>query len=131
FFVTATSSGGVIDPARLQPGSVVVDTALPKDVLPGAGQRDDILVIDGGLVSATSDVSFGAMALGLDPMRNLNGCMAETIILALEGRAQPFSIGRELPVERVLEIGEVAKRHGFVPNPMASDSEPVAGARFD
>ncbi|QQG28001.1 hypothetical protein JFY74_18370 [Pectobacterium carotovorum] len=47
--------------------------------------RDDILVIDGGLVSATDAVSFGAMTLGLDPKRNLNGCLAETIILALEG----------------------------------------------
>lgn len=130
-FVTATSSGGIIDPTRLQPGTIVVDTALPKDVLPGADKRDDILVIDGGLVSATADVSFGAMALGLDPMRNLNGCMAETMILALEGRAQAFSIGRELPVERVLEIGGMAQRHGFLPSPMASDAELVPDSRFD
>ena len=130
-FVTATSSGGIIDPARLLPGSVVVDTALPRDVRPGADRRDDILVIDGGLVSATSEVSFGAMALGLDPMRNLNGCMAETIVLALEGRAEPFSIGRELSVERVLEIGAIAQRHGFLAHPMASNAELVSDSRFD
>ncbi|SEE01486.1 hypothetical protein [Pseudomonas anguilliseptica] len=33
FYVAATSSGGVIDPYRLAPGSVVVDAALPRDPL--------------------------------------------------------------------------------------------------
>lgn len=124
-FVAATSSGGVIDPQRLAPGSIVVDAALPKDVLPGWETRDDILVIDGGLVSATDAVSFGAMTLGLDPKRHLNGCLAETIILALEGWAEPFSIGRELPVDRVLEIGRLAEQHGFLPRPMSSRGENV------
>lgn len=129
-FVAATSSGGVIDPRRLAPGSVVVDAALPKDVQPGWEKRDDILVIDGGLVSASEAVDFGAMALGLGPKRNINGCLAETMILALEGRAEPFSIGRELPADKVLEIGRIAARHGFLPRPMASRGEPVNEARF-
>lgn len=130
FFVTATSSGGVLDPARLMPGTVVIDTALPKDVLPGAHLRDDILIVDGGLVSAVASVSFGALALGLDPKRNLNGCLAETMILALEGRAEPFSIGRELPADRVLEIGRIAERHGFLPHPIVSGGEAVTDTRF-
>lgn len=130
FFVTATSSGGVLDPARLVPGAVVIDTALPKDVLPGAHLRNDIIVVDGGLVSAVASVRFGALALGLDPKRNLNGCLAETIILALEGRAEPFSVGRELSTDRVLEIGRIAERHGFLPHPMMSGGEAVTEARF-
>lgn len=130
FFVAATSSGGVIDPRRLAAGAVVVDAALPKDVLPGAARRDDILVIDGGLVSATAQVSFGALALGLDPRRNLNGCLAETLVLALEGRAEPFSIGRELPAQRVLEIGRIAERHGFLPWPLSAGGETLEAARL-
>lgn len=129
-FVAATSTGAVIDPRRLASGSVVVDAALPKDVQPGWETRDDILVIDGGLVSATEAVDFGAMALGLGPKRNINGCLAETMILALEGRAEPFSIGRELPADKVLEIGRLAEGHGFLPYPMASGGESVGDARF-
>lgn len=129
-FVAATSSGNVIDSQRLMPGSVIIDAALPKDTQPGWEKRDDILVIDGGLVSASDAVSFGAMALGLDPKRNLNGCLAETILLSLEKRAEPFSLGRELPVGRVLEIGRIAERHGFFPRPLTSQGEAVSDATF-
>lgn len=129
-FVAATSSGGLIDSRRLASGSVVVDAALPKDMQPGWEKRDDILVIDGGLVSATDAVSFGTMALDLGPKRNINGCLAETMILALEGRAEPFSIGRELPADKVLEIGRIAERHGFLPHPMTSRGETVDEARL-
>lgn len=122
------SSGGVIDPRRLASGSVVVEAALPKDMQPGWEIRDDILVIDGGLVSATDAVDFGAMALDLGPKRNINGCLAETMIL--EGRAEPFSIGRELPADKVLEIDRIAEGHGFLPHPMASRGESVDEVRF-
>lgn len=123
FYVAATSSGGVIDPYRLAPGSVVVDAALPRDVLPYRHDRKDILIIDGGLVSASEALRFGTETLGLAPKKFLNGCLAETLVLALEGRAEAFSIGRELPEERVLEIGRIAELHGFSPSPMASYGE--------
>ncbi|QBZ90162.1 aminotransferase class III-fold pyridoxal phosphate-dependent enzyme [Pseudomonas viciae] len=130
FYVAATSSGGVIDPYRLAPGSVVVDAALPRDVLPFHQDRQDILIIDGGLVSASADLRFGTETLGLAPKKFLNGCLAETLVLALEGRAEAFSIGRELPEERVLEIGRIAELHGFSPSPMASYGERLADADF-
>ncbi|SDH68544.1 putrescine aminotransferase [Pseudomonas flavescens] len=123
FYVAATSSGGVIDPYRLAPGAVVVDAALPRDVLPLQHDRQDILIIDGGLVSASEALRFGTETLGLAPKKFLNGCLAETLVLALEGRAEAFSIGRELPEARVLEIGRIAERHGFSPSPMASYGE--------
>lgn len=123
FYVAATSSGGLIDPRRLLPGSVVIDAALPKDVMTVAHSRSDIVLVDGGLVSASQAVHLGMRTMGLEPKRSMNGCLAETIILALEGRAEAFSIGRELPVDKVLEIGEIAARHGFTPSPMASDGE--------
>lgn len=130
FFVAATSSGGLIDPRRLLPGSVVIDAALPKDVMDVAHSRRDILLVDGGLVSASQAVHLGMRTMGLEPKRSMNGCLAETIILALEGRAEPFSIGRELPVEKVLEIGRIAERHGFSPSPMASDGEALGADDF-
>lgn len=130
FYVAATSSGGLIDPRRLLPGSVVIDAALPKDVMDVPHSRRDILLVDGGLVSASPAVHLGMRTMGLEPKRSMNGCLAETMILALEGRAEPFSIGRELPVEKVLEIGAIAARHGFTPSPMASAGEALQADDF-
>ena len=33
--------------------------------------------------------------------------------LALEGRYEDYSLGREIELDRVLEIGEICTRHGF------------------
>jgi len=40
-------------------------------------------------------------------------CMAETMILALEGRYECFSIGKETSLDRVQEIAGLAAKHGF------------------
>lgn len=121
FFVAASSAGGIIDPAQLMPGSIVVDVALPRDVAESdARLRDDILVIDGGCVTASDQVKMGGESLNLAIKQQLNACLSETMILALEQRAEVFSIGRTLEVDRVLEIGEIAARHGFAPDPLSS-----------
>jgi uncharacterized NAD-dependent epimerase/dehydratase family protein len=39
--------------------------------------------------------------------------MAETMILALEKRYESFTLGRELTLEQVDEISQLAKKHGF------------------
>jgi acetylornithine/succinyldiaminopimelate/putrescine aminotransferase/predicted amino acid dehydrogenase len=122
-YVTASSTGGVVDPARLQPGSVVVDVALPRDVA-APPDRSDVLVIDGGLVSARAGVFTGDGPLPA-PAQQLNGCLAETIVLALDRRAMCWSLGRELDVERVRAIGEAADRHGLAPTPLASFGRPL------
>jgi len=118
-FVAASSTGGLVDAARLRPGSIVVDVALPRDVRRPPADRHDILVLDGGLVSA-ADGALRVDGRTVGPTRLLNGCLAETLLLALEQRAECWSIGRELSPERVLEIGVLARRHGLRPTPMAS-----------
>ncbi|ELS51207.1 aminotransferase class III-fold pyridoxal phosphate-dependent enzyme [Streptomyces viridochromogenes] len=118
-FVSASSVGGLVDPDRLPPGSVVVDVALPRDVTAPPRDAGEVLVIDGGLVSGCARVVIGDGGLP-GPTRQLNGCLAETLVLALEGRAESFSLGRELPLERVRTIGDLAARHGFTPLPLAS-----------
>ncbi len=126
-FVTASSVGGLVDPDRLPPGSVIVDVALPRDVTAPPRDTSDVLVIDGGLVSGSADVVIGDGGLP-GPTQQLNACLAETVVLALEGHTESFSLGRELPLERVRLIGELAARHGFTPVPLASFGRPVADA---
>lgn len=116
--VAASSTGGLIDPAVLRPGTVVLDVALPRDVL-GPTRREDVLVLDGGLVSAGPELTIDAGG-PLAPSRSLNGCLAETIVLALEERAESWSLGRRLDVDRVRAIGQLAARHGLRPDPPTS-----------
>lgn len=40
-------------------------------------------------------------------------CMAETMILALEGRYESFTLGKQIEAEKVHEIAQLATKHGF------------------
>ncbi|MEV4442537.1 aminotransferase class III-fold pyridoxal phosphate-dependent enzyme [Streptomyces sp. NPDC049577] len=126
-FVTASSVGGLVDADALRPGSVVVDVALPRDVTRPPRPGSDVVVIDGGLVSATDAVTVGDGSLP-GPTQQLNGCLAETVVLALEGRPESYSLGRELDLDRIRTIGRLAARHGFLPTPLASFGRTVPDA---
>jgi predicted amino acid dehydrogenase len=39
--------------------------------------------------------------------------MAETMVLALEGRYENYSLGKEIQIDKVHEITKLARRHGF------------------
>ncbi len=111
--LTVTSAvHDVIHPEHLQPGSVVCDVARPRDVSAMvAAKRDDILVIDGGMVDVPGPVSFH-FNFGF-PEGKAYACMAETMTLALEGRFEDYTVGKEISLERVTEITEMAEKHGF------------------
>jgi predicted amino acid dehydrogenase len=111
--LSVTSSiGAVVDPLLLQPGSVVCDVARPRDVSAMvAAVRDDILVIDGGMVDVPGPVDFH-FNFGF-PAGKSYACMAETMALALEGRFEDYTIGKNLTLARVQEISGIAQKHGF------------------
>jgi fatty aldehyde-generating acyl-ACP reductase len=111
--LTVTSSiHDVIHPEHLQPGSVVCDVARPRDVSAMvAAARDDILVIDGGMVDIPGAVNFN-FNFGF-PEGKAYACMAETIALALEGRFEDYTVGKDITLERVKNITAIAERHGF------------------
>ena len=111
--LTVTSAvHDVIHPEYLLPGSVVCDVARPRDVSAMvAAVRDDILVIDGGMVDVPGPVDFH-FNFGFPPGKAY-ACMAETIALALEGRFEDYTLGKHITRERVDEITEIAERHGF------------------
>lgn len=111
--LTVTSAiQDIIWPEHLQPGSVVCDVARPRDVSAMvAAARDDILVIDGGMVDVPGPVDFH-FNFGFPPGKAY-ACMAETIALALEGRFEDYTLGKHLTRERVEEIDKISKKHGF------------------
>lgn len=107
-----SSSQTVIEPEDLKSGAIVCDVARPRDVSHRVAEiRDDVLVIEGGLVEVPGDVDFG-LNFGYPPGLAL-ACMAETMMLALEGRFEDYTLGRELTLEQVEEIGLIAEKHGF------------------
>lgn len=111
--ITVTGAAeAVIDVMDLKPGAVVCDVARPRDVSKRtAALRDDVLVIEGGVVDVPGEVDFG-FNFGFPP-RTSYACMAETMLLALEKRFEPFTLGRDLSVEQVDEITCIAEKHGF------------------
>jgi len=111
--LTVTSAiHDIIRPEFLQPGSVVCDVARPRDVSAMvAAVRDDILVIDGGMVDVPGPVDFH-FNFGFPPGKAY-ACMAETIALSLEGRFEDYTLGKHLTRERVDEVDAMANRHGF------------------
>lgn len=111
--LTVTSAiHDIIRPEHLLPGSVVCDVARPRDVSAMvAAARNDILVIDGGMVDVPGPVNFH-FNFGFPP-RMAYACMAETMALALEGRFEDYTVGKDITVERVQEITAIAERHGF------------------
>jgi len=111
--ITVTSSlDAIIEPEHLKIGAVVCDVARPRDVsLQVARERDDVLVIDGGMVSIPGEVNFN-FDFGFPPGLAYP-CMAETIALALDGRYESYTIGKKISVEQVEIIRDLADKHGF------------------
>ncbi|WP_366923305.1 shikimate dehydrogenase [Metallumcola ferriviriculae] len=102
----------LIFPEDLKPGAIVCDVARPRDVSKRvAAERDDVLVIEGGVVQVPGPANFN-FNFGY-PTGMAYACMAETMILALEGRRESYSLGRELSIERVTEIAALADKHKF------------------
>lgn len=111
--LTVTSAiHDIIHPEDLMPGAVVCDVARPRDVSAMvAAARDDILVIDGGMVDVPGPVDFH-FNFGFPPGKAY-ACMAETMALALEGRFEDYTLGKEISRARVQEISQIAAKHGF------------------
>jgi acetylornithine/succinyldiaminopimelate/putrescine aminotransferase/predicted amino acid dehydrogenase len=130
--VSATSTGDCIDSGLLLPGSVVIDVGVPTDVTRPKDRRDDVLLLSGGLARVPDTMPRDSMFLGFY-QGVVPCCLGETIVLALEGRAESFSLGRDLCLDRIEEIGGLARRHGFDFSQLFSfgqQLEPSALARF-
>jgi predicted amino acid dehydrogenase len=112
--VTSTSGAGkkILDITRVKPGCVITDVARPLDLPPEeVAKRPDVLVIESGEIELPTKVK-GLKSIGLPP-NVIYACLAETIVLALEGRFEVFTIGRDTEWEKVKEIYKLGLRHGM------------------
>jgi predicted amino acid dehydrogenase len=129
--LTVTSAmHAVIEPEHLLPGSVVCDVARPRDVsVKVAAMREDILVIDGGMVEVPGRVDFH-FDFGFPPGKAY-ACMAETMALALEGRFEDYTLGKQITRAQVEEITAIADRHGFQLSGFRSFEQPVTEQQIE
>jgi fatty aldehyde-generating acyl-ACP reductase len=129
--LTVTSAiGTVIEPEHLKRGAVVCDVARPRDVSRRVvEERDDILVIDGGLVEVPGSVDFG-FDFGF-PSGMAYACMAETMILALEGRYESYTLGKNITLTQVEKIASLASKHGFRVSGFRCFEQPVTDEHIE
>ncbi|MDQ2801022.1 MAG: shikimate dehydrogenase [Armatimonadota bacterium] len=112
--LTVTSAtDAVIEPEDLKPGSVVCDVARPRDVsVRVAKERDDVLVIEGGVVAVPGKDADFHFQFGFPP-KTAYACMSETIMLALDNRYESFTLGKDVSIAQAEETTRLAKKHGF------------------
>lgn len=102
----------VVRPEDLKRGAIVCDVSRPRNVSVAVAQaREDVFVFEGGVIEVPGNVDFG-FNFGFPP-KTAYACMSETMILALENRNESFSLGRDLDVDRIREIRQLAEKHGF------------------
>ncbi|MBK7794089.1 MAG: dehydrogenase [Betaproteobacteria bacterium] len=111
--VTATSGAGkkILDIMKVKPGCVITDVARPLDLPPSeVAKRPDVLVIESGEILLPGKVRMKNIGL---PKNVAYACLAETIVLALEGRFENFTVGRNIEWEKVREIYRLGRKHGM------------------
>ena len=111
--VTATSAAGnrVLDIMKVKPGCVITDVARPLDMsAEDVAKRPDVLVIESGEVDLPGDVHMRDIGL---PPGVAYACLAETVVLALEGRYETFTVGRSIEWPKVKEIYQLGLKHGM------------------
>lgn len=112
--VVAVSSAveAIIQPSFIKSGAVVCDVARPRDVSEAvAKERNDVLIIEGGVIQVPGEPEFN-FNFGFPP-RTAYACMSETMMLALEGRYESYTLGKTVSVDQVNEMMRLADKHGF------------------
>jgi len=112
--IVATSSGArhVLDIMRVKPGCVITDINMPMIFSKKqCEKRPDVLVIRGGeILLPGENIEMGDIGL---PPRVAYAGLAETIILALEGRFEVFTVGTAPQWDKVREIYRLGLKHGM------------------
>src|ERR1700737_1878227 len=132
--LTATSSTqDVIEPEDLRTGAVVCELSLPHDVSRRvASERPDVLVVEGGNMRVPGDRRWWRVRepgetfdMGL-PQGTALACMSETMVLALENRCEPYTLGRGIDLAKVREIDALAEKNGFSLADMRAFALPIS-----
>jgi acetylornithine/succinyldiaminopimelate/putrescine aminotransferase/predicted amino acid dehydrogenase len=110
-FLATSTPEPLLDARAVQPGTVICDLSRPANVGDDLHRRDDVMVIDGGIVEVPGRPNLGfhfGLATGL-----AYACMAETMMLGLEQRYEHTSLGRDLQESSLDLLRSLASKHEF------------------
>jgi len=108
---TSATEGGVLDIQAIKPGCVVCDVSRPLTFTADeAMTRPDVLIVESGEIELPGEVSLDC-DIGLSDSV-VYACLAETAILALEGRFECFSLSRTISTKKIAEMFKLAQKHG-------------------
>lgn len=111
--ITTTSSRGkkILNILDVKPGGIICDVSRPFDIKEeDALLRPDVMVIASGEVQLPGDIKMN-VDIGLEG-NIVYACLAETALLAMEGKLESFTLSRNISYEKVLEIDRMAGEHG-------------------
>ncbi len=125
---TSATEGGVLSIDSIKPGALVCDVGRPLTFSASeAISRPDVLIIESGEIELPGKVTLNC-DIGLEASV-VYACLAETALLALEGRLESFTLSRNINYRKVIEIYKMAKKHGArlatirSPNGIVTDQE--------
>lgn len=130
--ITTTSAKGVkvLNMADVRPGAVICDVARPFDISEAeARQRPDVLIMASGEVELP-----GPTKINVDLALEGNvvyACLAETALLSMEGRFESFTLSRNINYQKVLEIDQLAKKHGVKLSQIMGHHGPLTEEEFE
>jgi predicted amino acid dehydrogenase len=118
---TATSEPApIIFPQHVRSGAVIVDLGRPYDVDVSVVAREDVEVIPGGVVRLPGDPR-GQLDMGYGPGL-VPACLAETVVLAIDGCYDRASIGDRTKTENIDFFVSRATELGFEVQTAGRDS---------
>jgi predicted amino acid dehydrogenase len=112
--ITSTSAQGkkILDIMKVKPGAVICDVSRPFDISnEDTLKRPDVMVIASGEVYLPGENLKMRTDIGLEGDA-VYACLAETALLAMEGRFEPFTLSKNIDYKKVIEIDRMAKDHG-------------------
>jgi len=107
---TTNTTKELLEEKKLRSNSTIIDVSKPSAIRRNIKRRD-ITIIEGGLVRLPHDVDIG---INFDCPKNVVfACMAEPMILDLEGKYENYSIGENIPLEKIEQILNLGTKWGF------------------
>jgi fatty aldehyde-generating acyl-ACP reductase len=115
----ASVSAPVFNLADCRPDALVCDAGYPKNLVWPQGFPRSPRLFWGGMGRVLggwrSDPALLEAVYAFPAAGVAHGCLLEGVVLAMEGRFEPFSQGRgQISPERIEEIWSMAQRHGVV-----------------